>query len=391
MSGKVYRTYEEAAQEYQTQFAQLLTVPKDVSYKAPRGAGDVPVDVLIERSESIADVSAAMTTLAKPTLRTRKRTVREGMSAQLVAQATAEMQLATELLQVAEDQQDVSKAPSKSRAARTADMQNAITMLQETMRQPLSAGLVLSVRKAAGAPPTTLPKAKQVLQEAAKASTQAVSKRVLELGQSITLDLVTNTDWALVSKGAGLLGKDIVDWLEEIQAGASLLVRKALQAVQKLFLSAYDKLLALLGKDAENQARAKVKEWLEQVKTAGQIDLFGKLLDKLYQMSSFEQELPAWLDKTSVGVDVLNQTTQTVTDLADRFNALSKQMSGLKGALGLAGKFKAPQILAVVAGLRVALLTVLIYSGYDYIGYRQGQFLDIVQGVAQVIKNQLAV
>ncbi len=44
----------------------------------------------------------------------------------------------------------------------------------------------------------------------------------------------------------------------------------------------------------------------------------------------------------------------------------------------------------VVAGLQVGMLAVTVFAGYDCIGYQQGKFLDISQGVAQVIRNGLS-
>jgi hypothetical protein len=50
-----------------------------------------------------------------------------------------------------------------------------------------------------------------------------------------------------------------------------------------------------------------------------------------------------------------------------------------------------PQALVVVTAIRIVLLTVLVYGGYDYIGYGQVKFLNLTKGVAEVIRENLAV
>jgi hypothetical protein len=58
MSTRTYNTYEEATQEYLNSFRALRDAPPSVSEAVTRGAGDVPVETLIERADEIADVSA---------------------------------------------------------------------------------------------------------------------------------------------------------------------------------------------------------------------------------------------------------------------------------------------------------------------------------------------
>ena len=60
-----YQTYEEAAQDYLTQFRALRDAPPSKSKAVTRGAADVPVEALITRADEIADVSACMVPLAK--------------------------------------------------------------------------------------------------------------------------------------------------------------------------------------------------------------------------------------------------------------------------------------------------------------------------------------
>ena len=40
-------------------------------------------------------------------------------------------------------------------------------------------------------------------------------------------------------------------------------------------------------------------------------------------------------------------------------------------------------------GIQVFLLGYTVYSGYDYIGYKQVRFLNITRGVAEVIQEKL--
>ena len=85
----------------------------------------------------------------------------------------------------------------------------------------------------------------------------------------------------------------------------------------------------------------------------------------------------------------VGETAGEVDQVAQKFIVLSGRVKAFENAVGLAKLTGIPQVLMVVAGLQVGLLAVLVYAGYDYIGFKQGKFLDITRGVAQVARDGL--
>ena len=398
MTTKTYLTYEEAAQDYLSLFAGLRDASSASSKAVMRGSADIPADTLIEQAERIAAVSASMVPLGERYLKASDYSLREGISGQLLAQAAAEMQVAAELIQMAaKDAAGIADESSKAtfgttRAAQGTRLREAIDGLEKAMALPISAGLVVPrMVKRAGVVAGTPQEAKDSLQQTATAAACAISQRVVEVGGDIAFNLVFNTDWKTVIKSAGLLSHDIAKLLDGLKEGASALMQRAISAAAKTILNAYSKILALLGSDFEEEACNQVKVWLEQIQQAGKIDLFGQLVGRLYRVNALESTLPGWLERTEAEVDKINDTTKEVAALSDKFAVLVERISMVGDAIGLARLVQAqfPQVLAVIIAIRMALLAVLVYAGYDYIGYEQIRHANLTKGVAEVIKDNL--
>ncbi|MFX1411684.1 MAG: hypothetical protein ACFFA6_15140 [Promethearchaeota archaeon] len=390
METKTYGSYEEAAQDYLIGFRALRDAPPAPSQVTTRGASGIAAETLIERADEIADVSASMVALSRDYLEAPDPTLREGISGQLIAQAAAELQVASELLQIAEGEEAAPPAPV-TRAVRGTALRDAVNALERSMAMPVSRGLVPEARprRAAVMVPATVAAAKTALQQTAVTSTGAITQQVRELGCDIAFDLIVNTEWTAVIEGAALLHKDIAEKLEAVKEGAGLLVTRAVAVATKTLLNVYDKIMALLGKDAEDQARQKVKEWLEKIKEEGKVDLLEILVDKLYRIDAFKEELAEWLTRTTAQVDEIGETTDAVAVVSDKFAVLAGRMNTLEDVIGLAKLIKLPQVLVVVASIQIALLTVLVYAGYDYIGYKELAFPNLTKGVAEVIQESL--
>jgi hypothetical protein len=220
---KTYRTYDEATQDYLARFRALRDAPPVKSMTVTRGAADIPVDKLIARAEEIAEVSASMVPLAKGYLEAPDPTLREGISGQLLAQAVAELQVATELMQIAAGEAAGPPAAA-TRAARGASLREAIDGMEKAMAMPVSAGLVVPriVRRAAAAADTP-EEAKKALQHAPAVTAGAISQRVVEVGGDVTFNLVLKTEWTAAIKSAGMLSKDIATLLGGLKEGATAL------------------------------------------------------------------------------------------------------------------------------------------------------------------------
>ena len=398
MTTRAYRTYEEAAQDYLSLFAGLRDASYASSKAVTRGSADIPADSLIEQAERIAAVSASMLPLARSYLEAPEPYLREGISGQLLAQAAAEMQVANRLIQIAAmdassaDEEGSKETHGTTRTAQGAGLLDAIDCLEKAMAVPVSAGLMTPrmVRRA-GRVAETADEAKNVLQDTATAAACAISQRVVEVGGDLAFSLVFNTEWKTVINSVGLLSHDIARLLDGLKEGTSTLVQRAISAGARTILNACSKIQALLNRDFEDEASKQVKDWLEQIQQAGKIDLFGQLIGRLYQVNALESTLPVWLEKTRADVDKINGTTKEVAVLSDKFTVLVERISVVGDAIGLAKLVQAqfPQLLAVVTAIRVALLAVLVYAGYDYIGYEQTRYANLTKGVAEVIRDNL--
>ncbi len=393
MNTKGYSSYEEAVQDYLGRFRALRDEPPALAVAATRGAGDISAETLIQAAGQIADVSASMVPLAKGYLAASDPTLREGVSGQLLAQAAAELQVATELLTIAAGDVVGSPAPIR-RGARRAGLLEAINNLENALAKPVSDGLVMpDLVRRGGTAATTPEEARKALQLAVSVTTGAISQRVVEVGGDLAYNLVFNTQWAAVIQSAGLLSKDIDKLLERVKEGASQLIQSAVKVATRTLLNVFDKILALLGKDVEDQARKQIQKWLGDMQKAGKIELFEKLVGGLYKVDAFKAALPGWLEKTTVGMDVINTTTTDVAALSDKFTVLVGRINTVGDVIGLA-KFiqtEFPQVLVVVTAIRIALLAVLVYGGFDYIGYGQGTFLNLTKGVSEVVRDNLGV
>jgi len=267
----------------------------------------------------------------------------------------------------------------------------AIVTLEQTMALPVTAGLapLAPTRRAVRAVAATPEEAKANLQSAATTTAGAIAQRVCEFGGDVAMNLVFNTQWGAVIEGAGLLGKDIQAKLDAIQEGVGAFVAKAVAVAARTLLNVYDKLMALLGKDLQDQARKQAQDWLAKIKQEGKIDVFETLVNKLYGLDGLKKELPGWLAATAVGPEVIGKTADEVTALGAKFTVLVERMTTLENVIGMAKLLKMPQVLAIVAGLQVILLAVLLQLGNDYIGYRETKLLKLTKGVAEVIRESL--
>lgn len=390
MATRTYQTYEEATQDYLAWFRALRDAPPVKSKTVTRGAADIPVDTLIARADEIADVSASMVTLAKSYLEAPDLTLREGISGHLIAQAAAEFQLAAELLQITESEPVV--PTMATRAARGAALQDAIRLLEKTMATPASKGLAPAARitRTAIDLPEEVESAKKALREAAIVGVNAITQRVRELGEALAMDLITQTEWRAVMEGATLLNKDIAEKLEALKHGVGALFKRAVAAAAKTLLNVYDKIMALLGKDLKDSARKQIKEWLGKIEEEQKVDLIEAFVDRLYRISAFERALDGWLEKTSADADKVNETTRAVREVPTKFAVLAGYLGTAENVVVVAKRFlKFPQVLVVAAGIQIALLAVIVYSGYDYIGYRELSFPNLARGVAQVVQERL--
>jgi hypothetical protein len=388
MDAQTLTRYQDLAQDYLERFRGLSEVP-EAPRAARRGAAEVPAEILVERADEIADVSARMVPLAGAVLQDPDPALREGMSGQLLSQAAAELQVAAALLALPDE---TPRAAPTTRAPRSAQLRQAIDALEQTMTLPLDRGLpVAAPSPRAAVAALTVDQAKETLQTTTSTTVTAIARRVQDLGGDIALNLILNTEWAVVLEGASLLRKDVGEKLDKVKEGATALVEKAVNTAARTLLNVYDKILVLMGEDVEAAARKRVQAWLETLKDEEQVDVFDAMVDRLYQIDGVNQRVVGWLGATTVGADVLGQTAADVQGVGEKFGVLVEHMDRLQTAMVLAKGIKIPQVLLVVTAVQVALLGVVVYAGYDYIGGREPGFLNVTEGVSEILQERLAV
>jgi hypothetical protein len=381
-----YGSYEAASRGYLARFKSLGEARPTTAGVVTRGAGEISEDQLIDHADAIADISTEMVELSAEYLESPDAAVREGISGQLLTQAAAELQLAVELLKTSE-REDGRQGPT-TRSVRGASLQDAVSALERAMATPPSQGLpVTRTTLRSGVKPSTVQDAMTALQGSANVTTTAIVQRVKELGGDLAFNLVMQTEWAAVTSGAGLLGKDIVEKLEVLKKGAGILIARIVSVVAKTLYNVYRKILALLGKELEEEAKNKVSEWLQKVKETGKVEIFDTLVEKFYRLESFKQALQESLSKSTAELEVVNSTTEQVTLVGDKFSVLAGRMNTLANVVNLGKLTGIPQVLLVVASIQVTLLAVVIYSGFDYIGYRAPRFPNLTKGVAELISE----
>jgi hypothetical protein len=354
-----------------------------------RAAGDVSAVDLINRVEDIAAVSAQMVILSKSYLEDTDPKLREGMSGQLLSQAAAELTIAAELVQIAEEARTGRPAPPTRRATRGLALRDAIDALERSMANPVAQGLPLELRRTRAIPPGGVAEAKQGLKGAAWTTTGSIYQQVIEVGGDLAFDLVFNTEWLTVIEGAGLVSSDIAKLLENIKEEISAFFKRLINAVTKTLTNIYDKIMALVGNDRQDQGRQNIREWLETIIKEGKIIIFEQLVGKLYRLDQFKHELELWLPAIKTPVNKINHTTAAVVDLSGKFTILVSRIKKVSDIAGLAMLVKVHPLDVILTGIQIALLASLVYAGYDYIGYEQVRFPNLTKGVAEVIQENL--
>jgi hypothetical protein len=209
------------------------------------------------------------------------------------------------------------------------------------------------------------------------------------VGGNIASKLVFETEWSTVIEGAGLMSKKVAELLDSVKEGIGTLFAKAVAVAAKTLLNVYDKILALLGKGVEDEARKRIREWLDKIKQDGKIEAFDHLVGKLYRVDDFRKDLAGWLGSTTAEVVKIDATTTIVAELSQKFIVLVGRINKISDIAGVAKMLKNPQVHLVITGIRIALLAALVYAGYDYIAYEQIRFPNLTKGVAEVIKENL--
>jgi hypothetical protein len=378
-----FPNYEAASQAYLQQFQEILEAPPPSAGAARRGAG-IPADFLIDHADRIADTSRQVTDYSRAHLESTDFDRRENTGMQLVSQAAAELNLAVTLLESAGSQEEGRPLPSRAASAQLSGLRDAINRLTHAMQAPAPT----TGRGADSVTPSADPT--DNLKKTVTRTVGVIVHQVVEVGGDIVVDLIQNTEWNAVINGITLLNKNVGETMEKIKEGVSQLLRRAMAVVQKLILNVYDKILALFGKEAEDKARQQVRQWMEKLKQE-QGSLGEQLVGGLYRVETFKKALEEWLKQAQTVSTQVDLTAGQVDALAPRFITFAGYAADVESVVVLAksaGKLF-PQLLPVFAGIQATLLGAVLYTGFDYVGYKHPMIIDIVKGTAQVIHENI--
>jgi hypothetical protein len=403
-------------QEYQLLLEDYVAKLRDVfapaelagAHAPGRGAEPLPVQVLAQRAENLVGASRPIGELHSSLLESADGNQRAAAELKLLAQATAEAQVAQGLLE-AVGQMGVMDSGGTSRSARAAGFQESLDELADILESPMSAGVQPFIRRgvrAAVSRPTDPAQAKAALKDNVDKSVRDITGEASMVGVQAARDLLL-VDQATLVQGVSLLSKDAADLLDQMMAGlGGLLIRLARSGFQ-LLLQAYDWVLALLGKDIESQARKQVADWIDEIrKEAGGAEdnqgFFEKLVARIYGSDAIVADVAAWVTDSQAGVDQIDQAADTVVGLAGKFKAQMELVEKLLKVVAFAKNAavtRFPQVEVLAAALTLGTLGYVLFTGYDHVDSGRVVFNqrfgipipDRVEGVRETVHKALGV
>ncbi len=357
MRANPHSTYEDAAREYRTKLRALIQLPQEVgprSVPAP-GPVELPDEILIGRAEEIADISSGMIPLAQSYLNSADPVIREGICGHFIDQATVELLLATELVQIAVEETG-KQSSAATRATHSAVLRESISAADKSLAVPVAHGLptVESYRATESA---TIEEAASALKQAVASTTSSISRQVQELGRDIAFDLVVGTQWIEVSQAAVLSSEEIAKRLESVPGSPA----------PGILFGVHTRISALLSRETEIEARAKIREWLSQIKQVEKIELFDTLVEGLFEAEGLKKAVASMIEQHSKMPESVNKASDLIKALSDKFIVLTGRMRKLEEAIRLGKLLQVPQFLMTMTALQVALLTALVYAGRHYV------------------------
>jgi hypothetical protein len=405
--------YQETIAVYTGYLRGLFAVAPGVSADESivRGTVAVPLNVLAERAEQLMGISRELGDMSTAYLEADDAALREAAEMKLLAQSSAEVEVAVALLQTASDE-----AQGQVRqVTRAGGSQRELEALARVLEAPLEEGMgpfvdVQALRRAAETTDMTLEEARQAIKDQVRRSLRAISRKAGKTS-SLGLDTLFSLDSSLLEQGVSLASKEVGDLIEKMVKGFSELVKRLAASAVRLLLQAYDWVLALIGKDTEAAARKKVHEWIEELRqshtqSGDEEGLADKLVDMLYTTQKIQEDLGRQIDKKGNDVQTLTTTAATIMSLGSRYEAKASQMESFfkaaKGAnsvlLALSAKFPAAAAgLPVVAMVVLGLTGYTLFSGYDHVDTSSANFFnrfqinipDRVEGVSGTVTKVL--
>ncbi len=360
-----YATYEDAARDYAAKYRALMQLPKDAGITPDLRGVELPVEILIQHASEIARISSCMIQLAQSQLDAANAKVCEGIQLHFVDQATAEFLLGTELLRICSKETGM-PSPAADLATYSAALREGAGAAEKSSSLSLAEGIPTGEPYRA-MEYSTADEAAAALELAIANTLSNITRRVQELGKDIAYDLVAGTPWAGKNGEEPLSGKDIAALLESIPGNYKKTCPGVMGAAAGNLVNAYHKIQLLLDRSAESAARQQIWEWLAQMQQTGRTDAFDGMIEALFDVEGLKKNVNIGTNISRFELESINRTFALLKSLSERFTLLAGRMKKLEDAIRLGKLIHVPQILKIIAALQFALLTALVYSGYDYI------------------------
>ena len=360
---------------------QALFVPAP-SASTERGTMDgVPAN-MAEQAEQLAPMSGLLTTDLAAGLSAPGDDERIDASTQLLAKALVDLEVSAMLLQAAEDEQ-AGIAPTIGAVERSGGglgtrLEQSLKILRGevddvavversgwTARDPVSARLQLA---------DTAADLLLLIRERAASSGLDTVGRLLGLGAGP------------LTQAAGVVGLDIAAALGQAEA-----VSKLYSMAREFAFNAYNALLALLGPGIAKAAARQMAEWIEGL--SGDKQLFGKLLERLYDTTTTTEAVRRYVERSTVELDAYAAADAAVRALTARHARQMKLAGWLgKGLGGIAALPVAaiPQALLLLGAGHIVLGSYIVLSGADFVDAPGLDRLNRTAGVRRIVESSLA-
>ncbi|MCX6031285.1 MAG: hypothetical protein NT169_18555 [Chloroflexi bacterium] len=297
-------------------------------------------------------------------------------SADPAERAAAEVQLlagAALDLMVAGQLDGAAPAGVRGLAGRTADL----AVLQEMAAFPeayLTGGVATRGLRA-------VTDAREQLTGAVRAALVGIRDDVVATGGHVVEGLLL-MDAALLREALATVGTDLATRIGVDLKGLS---KRAVEFV----IAANDKIIALLGISALDEARKQLGVWLGELKAG---TLFPRLAEKVLQTGAVQTEVDGWVASFAGDEAVLAMAADEIGKLEGRFSAKMAVADKIISALAVAKLFPPLMTPAGRLGMAAAYLGLLAYtigSGYDHVDSDKIKLLDWAEGVRGVAKRLL--
>ena len=366
---------------YQEAIATLYAQP--AGELSQRGAGEIAdVPELEARMEAVIEHSRGVREAMAARQASEHAEERELAQVQLLAAAAMDLHVASDMVRRAEG--GVPADVVERSATAPAAMAELHQILSATPEGGMRALVADEVERAAG--PTHPAAAQAALLEAVEGTLFDIRDEAASVSETA----IKNLDELPVPAIKDGLAQIAGDVLEKLGEGASLLVRKAATLVAE----AIDKILQLLGKKAEDKARQKVAQWVEDLKEG---TLLETLLQRLYEPDRIRQSVAESVEQAGdLEADRYNEATEAVNELVTRFRKQTGTATWVLKGLTWASPWilgLGPQGAPILGGAYALTLGYVIFLGGDYVDWFRlgdGERLDLVPGVRTVIGEKLA-